>query len=208
MPSTDPWGARGCPEARRATGTLGPGRSPSRQGREAPPCMPDVASATDSLECRFDSVAAVCEEAGRCHQNTSAKARNAHWMSEMLSCLMSTNANTTVCLVVHGRETPGFYTQDNCERRHTAMLTPWAPTVYACMCSRYACTCIGSYRCVYSLHGRERRCLHARLRLARARIAGVAMALAALCHHCLEDSVAALTLAVLDGILPRDVCLG
>ena len=105
-------------------------------------------------------------------------------------------------------ETPGFYTQDNCERRHTAMLTPWAPTVYACMCSRYACTCIGSYRCVYSLHGRERRCLHARLRLARARIAGVAMALAALCHHCLEDSVAALTLAVLDGILPRDVCLG
>ena len=134
MPSTDPWGARGCPEARRATGTLGPGRSPSRQGREAPPCMPDVASATDSLECRFDSVAAVCEEAGRCHQNTSAKARNAHWMSEMLSCLMSTNANTTVCLVVHGRETPGFYTQDNCERRQTS------PGTYSiCMHVQHIC---------------------------------------------------------------------
>jgi len=54
------------------------------------------------------------------------------------------------------------------------------------------------------LHGRERRRLHARFRLARARIAGVAVPLAAPRHHCLEDSVAALALAVLDGVLPSD----
>ena len=61
-----------------------------------------------------------------------------------------------------------------------------------------------AYRCAYKLHGRKRRRLHARLRLARARIAGVAMPLAALRHHCLEDSVAALALAVLDAVLLRD----